>query len=118
MDTTPTGPRRGPSSNQPTRGGRGSRGNRRGNITATETKIRQHLGAHDADLASRISQAPHKKFTQLSGKKVFKITGVENSKAATNPDHGEKAAVSFLERKSGNHGKTITITRVSLRLKQ
>lgn len=115
MDATPTGPRRGSSGHQPARGGRGgsARGARRGNATAAETKVRQHLGAHDADLASRISQQPLKKFQQLADKKVFKVKGLETSKAASNADRGEKVALEFLERKSANLGKTIKILRVS-----
>ncbi len=79
-----------------------------------EQKIRRHLGANDAELAARIS-APARKKTVFTNQRVFRITGLKESKAANNDDRGEKGLLDFLERKSGNKGHAIKIIRVSVR---
>ena len=91
-----------------------TRGSRSKANTSTDHKLRQFLGAVDPQLASRISEQP-RKFREFHHKKVLKITGLVESKAATNDDHGEKATVEFLERKATKMtGRTVKISRVSI----
>jgi hypothetical protein len=100
------------------RGGGATRGGSRTAVASAEQKIRQHLGAHHTEIASRISDKSRRKFTKLHGKKVFRITGLGDSKAAANPDQGHKAILEFLERKTSKMGKGIMINRVSFRSPQ
>ncbi|EPE07868.1 mrna export factor mex67 [Ophiostoma piceae UAMH 11346] len=83
---------------------RGGRGGSRGAATA-EQKIRRHLGAvGDASLEKRISELPRKRAANTAARKVFKILGLEASKAATNADRGERSVLEFIERKSAKMG--------------
>ncbi|EFX03185.1 mRNA export factor mex67 [Grosmannia clavigera kw1407] len=90
------------------------RGGSRSNATA-EQKIRRHLGVTDGgSLAKRVSELPRKKFSSHANRKVFRIVGLEQSKAASNADRGEKGMLEFLERKSSNMGRGVKIIKSRL----
>ncbi len=100
---------------KPGQASRGGRGGGRGAASTVEQKIRRHLGVSgDASLATRISELPRKKFSNMANRKVFKITGLQQSKAATNPDRGEKGLLEFVERKSAHVGRAIKIVKVCI----
>ncbi|CAK7207659.1 nuclear mRNA export, poly(A)+RNA binding protein [Sporothrix eucalyptigena] len=94
-----------------TRGGRG--GSRA--VASAEQKIKRHLGASgEASLAKRISELPRKKFSNMANRKVFKIVGLQQSKAASNADRGERGLLDFIERKSANMGRGLKIIKSRL----
>lgn len=82
----------------------------------TEQKMRRHLGITDGgSLAKRVSELPRKKLSSFANRKVFTIVGLEQSKAASNADRGEKGMLEFLERKSSNMGRGVKIIKVCIR---
>src|SRR6266566_2473760 len=87
-----------------------TRGSRQKAVVVAEHKLRRHLGGKESELGTRISELPRKR--SLFNTKVFKITGLESSKAAGNRDRGEEGAVEFLERKTIKKGHGIKILKV------
>ncbi|CAK7220050.1 nuclear mRNA export, poly(A)+RNA binding protein [Sporothrix curviconia] len=94
---------------------RGGRGGARAAASA-EQKIKRHLGASgEASLAKRISELPRNtKFSNMANRKVFKIVGLQQSKAASNADRGERGLLDFIERKSANMGRGLKIIKSRL----
>ena len=94
---------------------RGGRGGARG-TAAAEQKIRRHLGAvGEASLEKRISELPRKRAANMAARKMFRIVGLQASKAAANADRGEKSVLEFIERKSAKMGGSgIRVIKVCL----
>lgn len=93
------------------RGGKPSNRANRKKVAAVEQKLGRHIATKDgAELASKMTDAQRKKLATEG--KVFRITGLENSKAANNADHGLKTALEFFERKTEKMGKRIRIIKV------
>lgn len=93
---------------------RGGRGGARA-VSSAEQKIKRHLGVSgEASLAKRISELPRKKFSNMANRKVFKIVGLQQSKAAHNVDRGERGLLDFIERKSANMGRGLKIIKVCI----
>ncbi|KIH86975.1 nuclear RNA export factor 1/2 [Sporothrix brasiliensis 5110] len=111
MGNNPATKTDGRKSSQSTRGGRG--GSRA--VASAEQKIKRHLGVSgEASLAKRISELPRKKFSNMANRKVFKIVGLQQSKAAGNADRGERGLLDFIERKSANMGRGLKIIKSRL----
>ena len=112
MGNNPVAKTDGRKSGPSTRGGRG--GSRA--VSSAEQKIKRHLGVSgEASLAKRISELPRKKFSNMANRKVFKIVGLQQSKAASNADRGERGLLDFIERKSANMGRGLKIIKVCIR---
>lgn len=111
MGNNPVAKTDGRKSGQSTRGGRG--GSRA--VSSAEQKIKRHLGVSgEASLAKRISELPRKKFSNMANRKVFKVVGLQQSKAASNADRGERGLLDFIERKSANMGRGLKIIKVCI----
>ncbi|TPX11207.1 uncharacterized protein E0L32_001025 [Thyridium curvatum] len=94
------------------RGRSGPRTTRQKAVAAAEQKIVRHLGGAGSDLAARISDLPKKK---VPVRKVFKVLGLDKSKAANNSDRGERSALEFLEKKASHiGGRKVTIVKSHL----
>ncbi|OAA54769.1 mRNA export factor mex67 [Niveomyces insectorum RCEF 264] len=110
MGNNPISKGDGKKTNQSSRGRGGGR-----SVAIAEQKIRRHLGvAGDASLAKRISELPRRKFSNFANRKIFKVVGLQQSKAAANPDRGEKGLLEFMERKAANMGSGIKIVKSRL----
>ncbi|CAK7271396.1 nuclear mRNA export, poly(A)+RNA binding protein [Sporothrix epigloea] len=99
------------------KGGQSTRGGRGGTRAAqsAEQKIKRHLGASgEASLAKRISELPRKSFSNMANRKVFKVVGLQQSKAASNADRGERSLLDFIERKSAHMGRGLKIIKSRL----
>jgi len=80
-------------------------------IVAAVDKITRHIGANDAKLSARVGGDSRKQGVG-NNRRAFKILGLAQSAAKTNPDRGERALVDFIERKTNSQGNPVRIIKV------
>ncbi|KAK3945286.1 hypothetical protein QBC46DRAFT_371799 [Diplogelasinospora grovesii] len=108
MDAPATGNGNADRGNRGGRGGRGTRGSQTSRASTQSSRIAQNI----KNYAGGPGGPGHASKTGFN-RVTLKIQGLKNSKAASNPDQGQRSLLEFLERKASKD-KEITIGRCAM----